>query len=92
MIKTNFLSTQLEMVNADLGIAILPPFVEPYLPANVQMLDMLEMPFSQKFFAMISPKLTGAYAEILMDLWHIRDAANAFSEKCALLRADDDSV
>lgn len=92
MIETNFLSTQLEMVNANLGVAILPPFVEPYLPDNVRMLDVLEVPFAQKFFAMISPKLAGTYAEILMDLWRMRDVADTFSEKCVRIKADGDGI
>ncbi|MCI8455274.1 MAG: LysR family transcriptional regulator [Lachnospiraceae bacterium] len=55
MIETNFLITQLELVNAGLGIAILPPFVQKQLPPGVVMRDILKIPFSVPFYAMFSP-------------------------------------
>lgn len=92
MIETNFLNTQLEMINADMGVAILPPFVEPYLPANVIMKDILEVPFIQKFYAMVSPSLKGAETEMMLDLWRVRNAENAFACSADLSCATEDGT
>lgn len=78
MIETNFLTTLLELVQAGLGVAILPPFVESYLPPNVVMKDILEVPFAQKFYAMVSPNLKGAETEMMINLWRIRNVENSF--------------
>ncbi len=56
MIETNFLMTQLELVNAGLEIAILPPFVQKQLPPGVIMRDILKIPLSVPFYAIYSPQ------------------------------------
>lgn len=74
MIETNFLTTLFEMVEAGLGVAILPPFIEPYLPTGVVMKDILEVPFSNKFYAMVAPGEERPEINYLIDLWQIRCA------------------
>ena len=57
MVETNFLTTLLELVQANLGVAIVPPFVKPMLPPDVVMRDLLAVPFIQTFYAMFSPTI-----------------------------------
>lgn len=71
MIETNFLTTLLEMVEAGLGAAILPPFIEPYLPKGVVMKDILEIPFSDKFYAMVAPGQERPEIDFLVNLWQV---------------------
>lgn len=66
MVETNFLSTMLEQLQAGMGVAILPPFVAGMLPPGVVMRDILDVPHTQKFYAMLSPSLSPEYTSLLL--------------------------
>ena len=68
ILESNFLTTCLELVQANLGVAILPPFVRPFLPPGVLMRDLLEGPYIQLFYAMFSPELQPEQTELIKQI------------------------
>ena len=68
MVETNFLTTMLELLQAGIGVAILPPFVEAILPPGVVMRDILDVPHTQKFYAMFSPAMPPEYTRVLLSV------------------------
>jgi Transcriptional regulator len=69
MVETNFVSTLMEQVKAKLGVAILPAFIKDSLPPGVVAKDSLPQPFSQRFYLMVSPRLTGPVADLVTNLF-----------------------
>lgn len=55
LLPTNFLDTQFEMIQANLGIALLPPFVKSSLPERTRMEDLLDPPLTSTFYAAYNP-------------------------------------
>lgn len=68
MVETNFLTTMLEQIQAGIGVAILPPFVEAILPPGVVMRNILDVPHTQTFYAMFSPGMPSEYTKILLSI------------------------
>lgn len=73
MLETNFLSTMMEQIQAGIGIALLPPFVKPMLPPGVIMRDVLDKPYSKRFYLMTSPSLDSDTTELMVRL--LRDSS-----------------
>ncbi|MCI7795076.1 MAG: LysR family transcriptional regulator [Lachnospiraceae bacterium] len=48
-IESNFLQSQIPLLMAGIGIALLPPFLKPYLPSSLLMEDILETPLAPTF-------------------------------------------
>lgn len=67
-LETNFLTTLFELVQADIGVAILPPFVRQALPEGIVMKDLLSLPFYQRFFALYDPSEKEPSILTLIDL------------------------
>lgn len=68
MVETNFLTTLIELVQSGMGIAILPSFVKPVLPSNIYFRNVLNVPFYQSFYAMVSPSLDSKLAESIINI------------------------
>lgn len=57
-IETNFLQAQIPLLEAGVGIALLPPFVKSVLPADIRMEDILAAPLKPTFVFAYSPMNT----------------------------------
>lgn len=54
--ECNFLQSQIPLLQAGIGITLLPPFVKPYLPPDLRMEDVLSVPLSPAFVMAYSPQ------------------------------------
>lgn len=66
--ETNFLSTQLELLQSGLGIAILPPFIKNSLPPGIRMENVLPIPFAPKFTLAYNSKQLQPDTQLFIDL------------------------
>ncbi|MDO4324790.1 MAG: LysR family transcriptional regulator [bacterium] len=56
--ECNFYQSQLPLLQAGIGITLLPPFVKPFLPADLRMEDVLSVPLAPAFVLAYTPQNT----------------------------------
>lgn len=68
--EANFLQAQIPLLQAGIGISLMPPFVREYLPPELRMEDLLAVPFAPLFVLASDPKNTNPAVPLFRRICH----------------------